>query len=221
MKEEKTEIKKEEKVYKKANIQEQKPDNMKDALLLSYKYLSLMTGTKYDEKESENKTLEYLAKESYNKISKLVKFDSKGDVKQFKLKGNVRSKLKKLAKKNKIMVLILRSNRSIEPVIMNLNSGYIVLDGVPRLVEMDYIYLWNYKAPCIVIPEWSLEPIGTKDYYKKNPAGLSLPAAEKAILAIAQSGDVLTKPKMSGKMLVFGAIGIIVFIYIIMGGASP
>lgn len=143
---------------------------------------------------------------------------SSAKTKKLKFKYSVRTQMKKVAKKNKLLVFILGTNRNCDAQIVDVRNGYFVVDGVPRRCTMDYVYLWRGKIPCVILPEWSLEPVGIKDYYDRNPEGLPSADAQKMVIGVIESGEVLSKKSFQPKTIIFAVIGILILGYILLGG---
>jgi len=174
--------------------------------------------TTVEEKELSLKERVEHIDEKLNIIAKIDKKTKKP--KKIKLKGNIKRQLKKLATKNKVMYIMLCKNRNIEVGTVEVKNGYIVIQGVPRFIGEAYTYLWNGKNPAIIIREWDLEPIGTEDFYNKYPSGLGPADIAKMVYAVMNSDDNLSKKPMNKKVLVIGAIVIIVIMYILLGGTG-
>lgn len=140
--------------------------------------------------------------------------------KPFKLKWSVRTQMKNIAKRNKLLVWVLENNGNMHPVITKMKGGYIIVNGVPRKCTMDYRYLYNGKVPCIILPEWSVEPIGLKEYMEKHPSGMPTADAEKMIIGAVSSGEVKAGTGLSAKAWIFIGLAVIAGIYVLMGGAG-
>jgi len=125
--------------------------------------------------------------------------------KPFKLPFKVRSQLNTLAQKDKVLILLLKSNRDIEPITAKITNGFIQIGEKFYNCSTAFIYLWLHKFPCIVLQEWNLEPIGTKDYFDAMKAGKKSDA-QTIIIRALENKENLGKTKISGKM------GIIIFI---------
>lgn len=138
--------------------------------------------------------------------------------KSVKLKYSVRSQLKSMYKKNKIMVIALGGNRIINVQVADIKDGYVVVDGVPRKFDNWYTFLWEGKYPCVVLPKWKLEPYGIQEYEKNNPTGITIDAAVKMIYAVSKSNENLMKKPVNVKLVVFGILGAIALLWIFMGG---
>lgn len=137
--------------------------------------------------------------------------------KMFRLPFGVKGSLKTLAIKNKVLVFYLTNNRTIKPLIADIKNDFIVINGTPHNCSNDFVFLWMGKYPAIILPEWDLNPIGTKDFYDALEDGRTATAA-KTIIKMIESGEVETKPKLGGKMVIFIIIGAIIVAYLIFGG---
>lgn len=135
--------------------------------------------------------------------------------KDFRLPFGVRLKERRLAKQGKVLVFLLRTNKALTVETARIENGMIALDKYnPKQCTTDFIYLYRGKVPCIVLPEWSLTPIGTKDYYDavadkrvSDPQSIIIRQVESA-----QAGAF--KKKLSPQALVIGVIvvGILIFV---------
>jgi len=139
--------------------------------------------------------------------------------KMFKLPFGIKGQLKTLAIKNRVLVFFLTTNRTIKPLIAEIKNDFIVINGTPHNCSNDFIFLWMGKYPAIILPEWDLNPIGTANYYEALEEGRTADAA-KTIIKMIESGEIETKPKMSGKMWIFIIIGGIVVAYLIFANGG-
>lgn len=144
--------------------------------------------------------------------------EEKGIEKKFKIPWGIRRKLKTLAIKKKKLVLYLRRNRSITPMIVDEKDGFINIDGTPHNSSLDFTFLWNGKYPAMVVPEWDLNPVGTKDYYDAVSEKRT-PDAATIVMRMLEARDNPTKAKLSPKAWIFIGIAIIAGLYVFMGGA--
>lgn len=129
--------------------------------------------------------------------------------KQFKLKWGMRTKLKQISKKKQLLVFLLQTNRNIKPVIANIIDGMIQIENCKyHYVDQTFVYLYDGKTPAIVLPEWSLIPIGTKDYYDNIADNKIDP--QKIIIRAMELHAVETKKKMNMMMLIVIGIAALV-----------
>jgi len=143
------------------------------------------------------------------------KADRKKD-KQFRLPSKINRKLGKLAQQNKIMVLVLGTNRNANPIITPLKNGYIWVNGIPRNCSTDFIFLWKGKYPMIVIPDWDLNPIGTKDHYDAIKEGRpAYPVA--TIIRMLEEAKALSKKPFEMKNWIWVGLVAIAILYVLLG----
>jgi len=168
---------------------------------------------------NEPRGLKSHLKEVNEKLDVLTKRDKKTEQKEFKLPSKIRRQLKKLAIKNKIMVIYLTANRCMQPMIAEIKDGAIYIEGKPHQCTPDFTFLWKGKYPAIVLPEWDLNPIGTKDYYGAvKDKRVADPIAVG--IRMMEDKDNLMKKKFSMSPLAWVGIGLalIAGIYVLVGG---
>lgn len=137
--------------------------------------------------------------------------------KPFKLKSSIKTQLKKAAEKNKVLVIYLGKNRNIGPRMAKVENGFVVIDGVAHNFNIDFTFLWEGKTPCIVLPEWDLNPIGTKDYYEAVD-DKRIPDAQTVIIRALKMRDILSDGKqINMKMWIWAGIGVIIVGYVLFG----
>lgn len=132
----------------------------------------------------------------------------------FKLKWNIRSKLKKPHKTNRIVVHLLKINRNSTNVVAEIQDGMIKVNDKVHHCSTDFVYMLDGKYPEIILPEWSLMPIGTKDYYdaiENKQAGVD---AQTVIIRAMERAEIESKKKLSGKVLIFILIGAAIIAYL-------
>jgi len=99
------------------------------------------------------------------KINETALKKVKSREKEFKLSFITKSKGRMAYKRGKILVFMLRTNRIVEPEWAYLNNGLINIGDKYFDGNQGFVYLWKSKIPVMIVPEWSLKPVGTKDYY--------------------------------------------------------
>lgn len=140
----------------------------------------------------------------------------KKEKKQFKIPYTVKSQLKKLAKKNKVQVILCQHNKNIMPTIGELKEGMLIVGDKIHEGSSDGIWLWNGKIPTAIVFEWDLKPLtsegmyysASKDKRISHPQAIMIRAME---LKEAMQG---TK-KISGKVIIWVVIAAIVGGYIL------
>jgi len=156
-----------------------------------------------------------------SKLNMLTAPDVKKSYKQFKLPSKIKKQLKKLAEKGKILVILFKTNRSIQPIITDVIDGFINVNGTPHNCSTDFVYLWKGKYPCIGLQEWDLNPIGTNDYYEAvKEKRVAAPVA--VVMRMIKSGEnLIGKEKFQlSPAWVIGGIAIIAVIYLVMTGGK-
>ena len=137
--------------------------------------------------------------------------------KPFKLPFSVRNQLKTIAKKNKVLVILLRRNRTAEAKIVKIDQGFIIVNGKVHNLGPDYIFLWEGKTPCIVLPEWDLNPIGTEDYYKAVEDNRVADPQTIIIRAMRNVDKLQLGQGLPAKTWIWIAIGAIVIGFVLFG----
>jgi len=168
---------------------------------------------------NEPRGLKSHLQEVNEKLDILTKRDKKTEQKEFKLPSKIKRQLKKLAIKNKIMVIYLTANRRMQPIITEVRDGAINIEGKPHQCSADFTYLWKGKYPAIVLQEWDMSPIGTKDYYD---AVANKRVADPIAVGIRmmEDRDNLMKKKFSLSPMAWVLIGLalVAGIYVLVGG---
>ena len=168
--------------------------------------------------EKKPKTLNEKIDNINEKLEIVTQVKSKG--KKVKLKGVNERKLKMFRKSQKRLVLLLTNDGNIIPQFIKPNQGMFVVNGVPIRASTAYRYLYKGKYPTFIIPEWSLEPLGLKQFYDTNPTGTSVADLTRAILAYSKSNEVSAKKSLGAKSWIFIGIAIIAGLYIFFGGGA-
>jgi len=143
-------------------------------------------------------------------------------VKPFKLKPMIRARAKKAHLKNRVLVFYLRSNRVVEPVIAKIKNNMVQVGEKLHDASMWYYYIYKIgrvNIPCLVIPEWKLTPIGTRDYELAKATKDTTDAEVNIIRAIEMKENLmLDKPSLGGKAWIWIIIGLAIVGYILFGG---
>jgi len=135
----------------------------------------------------------------------------------FRLPYRARSQLKTLAKKGKLLVFYLRQNRTIELFVSKIQRGFIEVDGKWHNCSMDFVFLWKGKNPAIILPEWDLNPIGTKQYYEAMKEGRKADPQD-IVLRLIESIEAREKKKISPKAIFWFVIVGLAVAWVIFGG---
>ncbi len=193
------------------NIPEQKIIINKDDIKDNPHPVSVIT----DEKKGLKSTMEDIN----SKLSVLTQRDTKKEQKEFKMPSKLKNQLKKLALKNKILIILLTRNRGMIPMVTEIKDGFVNIGGTPHQCAVDQVFLWKGKYPAMVVPEWDIRPIGTQDYYD---AVRNKTIADPIAIAIRmiENKENIMKNKMSNKAWIFIGLGVIAFLYVIFGGGN-
>jgi hypothetical protein len=167
--------------------------------------------------ESPKSGLKSQLEEVNEKLNFLTKRDIKQEHKEFRLPSKVKKQLKKLAVKNKMLVIYLTRNKGMLPLVQEIKDGSIMIDGKPHDVNIDSVFLWKGKYPSVVVPEWDLKPIGTESYYDAVEQNRIADPVATAIRIIENSANP-EKKKLSPKAWIFIGLAIIAGIYVLVGG---
>ncbi len=134
----------------------------------------------------------------------------KKKLKPFKLPFMVNIQKKKILKQNKLLVFMLRTNRKLDIKIAKIENGMIFINGNYHQVAPDYIYLYK-KLPCIILPEWDLNPFGIENYAEAVKEKRIIHPQNVILRAIEAKEAAMSSNKMGGKaviiMLIVGVIG--------------
>jgi hypothetical protein len=154
------------------------------------------------------------------KIDTLLKIKPKKDG-TFKIPWGVRSKIKSQLKKKKVLVAYLQNNK-----MMDWKWGEQVGDQVKidnKIFDMSEGTVWLYKAkfPMMVVPEWSMRPIGIKEYEEAKALHSTTDEEELLIKAIERKELGTALGGLNWKMILLilaGAAAVIFIVFKLQGG---
>lgn len=161
------------------------------------------------------------------KIDKLLKFkeeelEEKGKKPKFSLPNWIKTKIGKKKYKNHALVIYLRRNREVELKFVEIENDTVSVDGKYYDARVDCYYTYGKsRFPTLVLPEWSLRPLGTEDYQKALARGETVDAQDITIKAHERMEA--SKPKgikMSPQAIVILVIVAIVAVYLISTGGK-
>ena len=164
-------------------------------------------------------------------ISETKKAEKKYKKKSVKLPFKVKSKLKKLAVKNKAMVLVLQGTKNIEPVLGERKAGMLLVGDMIADGAVDSVWLWRGKYPTYLLPEWDLKPInkegidsmrkplGAGELYKDALENKRLAYPQQIILrAMEAKESLMFKAKANVKGIILTVIVTIIVAAVLFGG---
>ena len=174
-----------------------------------------------------------------NEISKMLHLISQDEKvikklkkKQFKLPGRVKSKLKKLAIKNKALVLLLQGSKGILPTIGERKSGMLTVGNNVYDGAVAGTWLWMGKYPTYIVPEWDLKPISKEgidimrgkvlnstELYYDAVKDKRLSDPQQIILrAMEAKENQMLKPPMNIKAIVITIVIVIIVMAVLFSG---
>jgi len=138
--------------------------------------------------------------------------------KNFKMPYKVKLQLKKIAKKNKVLVFMLRTNRTIEVTIGELKEGMLIIGKKFYQGDADFIWLLNGKTPSVVLPEWDLRPIGARVLVEDAMNNKRIADPQNIIIRAIEFKEALQPKKFGGGGLIWIILGAAVLFYVLFGG---
>lgn len=162
--------------------------------------------------------LKDMVREIYRKQSEVKPVKKSLRERVFRLPFLMRFSERRAGKKRKLLMILLGTNRFIQFKFVKLTKDDTVIWKEKEYeCSMDFIYLWK-RVPVIVLPEWSLIPIGTKDFYdavaEKRTAN-----PQTLIISMLKRGEVQDKKKFAFQpwmwILVFIAAGAAIYFFFI------
>ena len=125
-------------------------------------------------------------------------------------------KTKKLDKSNIVAVLYLRESGIAEPMEVKSEKGFFNINGKSYHERRDCIYtIDKERYPLAIIPEWSVTPIGKKEWYDKSLQEVCSILQDHVMKGIrhaerVRSGENMRDSKLTTKQMVDGGIIVII-----------
>lgn len=205
-------IKKRESFFERIKNRRKKKEEPKEEVKEETKLREIENITEEKRKQGLSEKLDDLTE----KMDIIVEKQKLRKKKEFALPFGVRRQLNTLAQKDKVLVMLLKTNRAVQPVTAKINNGIIDVNGKYYDCSHAFIYLWLNKYPCIILPEWSLIPIGTKDYFDAMEEG-NKADAQTIIIRMIENKENMERNKMPSKMVWWLLIGGIIVAYVLFG----
>lgn len=168
---------------------------------------------KLNVKDGINKVIDELQKNNDNMIKLFEEYKSNGKSKK------VRSK--KLGKGNKkrgyVRYIYIDGNNNIKVTKVPIDESIIWYEKVPRLAEPTSVLSWD-GDPTIIQPSWSVKPFSPKENYEDAVNDKMTAQGHRLLLKAIKEGEVKPKRKMSGVMIFFIIIALIVIGYLLLSG---
>lgn len=136
----------------------------------------------------------------------------------FKMPFRVKSQLKKLALKSKVLVILLQNNRNIKPTVAVIKDGMVLVGDKVYNGSTEGIWLWNGKFPTVILPEWDLNPIKPKELHEDAVENKRLAEPQTFIIRALMYKEMLQPKTIGGKMVLYIIIGAIIVFYILFAG---
>ena len=153
-------------------------------------------------------------------IEQVLKETVKNKKSIFKLPYKIRGKAKTIFKKNKVIVMVLKSNRYIDYHIADVVQGFVKVNDRYYDARADCIYMEQKdRMPMLIVQEWNLEAIGTKEYNEIKKSGKGTDAQQVIIRFMEQHKYIDNQKKgLSSKALIFVLVGAVIVIYALSKG---
>ena len=159
--------------------------------------------------------------ERLEQINEVIKENTKDKKKIFFMPRKIRNKARSIIKKNRVVVLMLKTNRDIEYSIVDIVSGFVKVKDYYYNARADCVWRDNMtKLPMLVLREWDMQPVGTKDFEQVVKEG-RYTSPQKVLINFLEMHKFVdtAKKQISGKMVIFIIIGIVVVIYALSKGS--
>ena len=158
--------------------------------------------------------------EKIDLLTQETKVKKKMKKKQFKLPMGMKAKLKKLAKKNKVQVMLLQSNKNIKPTIGEMKNGMLMIGEQVHDGSPDIIWLWDGKIPTAIVPEWDLKPLTADMLLEKAIENKRIIHPQTIMIRAFEFKEALQPKKISGKMAIWIFIIGAVVLYVLFAGGE-
>lgn len=156
-------------------------------------------------------------------VNALQQITEKQKSKAFKLKFPIKFSGKRainLWKKNKILVISLKNDKVATPVIGELKDGNCIVDGIHHDGGNEFVWLWRGKVPIMIIPQWDINPIGTKQYIDALKEGRTSYHQRVTIRALQAAKQDLEKKRLAPGMIIWIGIAAIIIGYLIFSNVK-
>ncbi len=126
--------------------------------------------------------------------------------------------ISKLKKPNKVAVIYLRNNGRAQTMELQPKDGFFSIDGKTYHEDRDCTYsLGKSRIPLAIIPEWSLLPVGTKDWDDKSLREKFTQLEEHVLKGIRHAELVRSNERDGPKINAKAVVGFIVLAIIVVG----
>ncbi len=143
---------------------------------------------------------------------------SKTKDKKFKLPSKMKKAAKGFVKENKVLILYNQTNTTSVLKIAKINNGFVYINGKIHVATPEFVLRLEGKTPFMIINEWDLNPIGTKQYYEALASGRGADPQTTIIRAIEEYKQLeKTSKTMNMKAIIIIGMGILVAGYVLFG----
>lgn len=132
-------------------------------------------------------------------------------------------KKRKLEKPNMVAVIYLREDGMAEPLEIKTRRGFFNVNNHTYHVDKDCIYtLTKDRVPLAVIREWSVTPIGKKEWDDKPIQEIMSKVQDHVMNGIihserVRSGEDRGDGKITSKQIILGGIILVILVAVVMG----
>lgn len=161
-----------------------------------------------DEEIKDEKTTKEEVRELNRKFDTLINSGAVKGIKPKKLGRSAR-------KKGYVNYIYVRENGEIDTFKKPIEEGTSIIDEIPRLATPEHVLNWK-GHPTIIQPSWSSKPFSPVENMEKTAKENMLAMGWRLLANRAELGNVKPKKKMSGTMIFFIIIALLVVGYLVL-----
>ena len=163
---------------------------------------------------TEEKTLKDSMQENTEMLKKLNEhFENM--VKSPEVKTIKPKKLGSKGKKGYVNYIYIRENGVMDMVKVPIEEGTTSYDGSPRLATPEHVLNWK-NVPTIIQPSWSCKPFSPAVNMEETAKEKMLSVGYRLLTNRQELGEIKPKKKVSGLVIFFIVIAIIVIGYLLL-----
>lgn len=152
--------------------------------------------------------------EKVNERLDVIEEGKKKKPKRFKLPRTAKLSNKQV-RDNYITVLYINDNKEWVFKKAKIEEGTVMVEGSPRIVTAEHSMTYQGK-PATIIPSYSSEPLLLKEHYEEAERNEMLSVGRKLLINRMEMGVIKAKKKLSGALIFFGIIALIVIAYLLL-----
>lgn len=134
--------------------------------------------------------------------------------KEFKLPRSAKISNKQV-KDNYVTVLYINDNKEWAFRKVRIDEGTGMIEGCPRVLTSEYMMTYKGK-PSVIVPSWNSEPFSPASNYEEAVRLKMTSAGRRLLLNRLEMGQLKLKKKISGALIFFGVIALIVIGYLLL-----